>query len=49
MKQKINTLDQIQRKYDISFELYDEIRKIIRYEHQKTKFDISNFQEELPY
>jgi len=33
MKAKLHTLDQIQHKYDLSFELYDEIRKMIRVEH----------------
>jgi len=49
MNAKIQTLKKIQLKYDISFDLYDEIRKMIRVEHQQTKFDISQFQDELPY
>jgi len=49
MKGKIATLDKIQQKYEISYDLYDELRKLISLQHQYTKFDISQFQDELPY
>jgi hypothetical protein len=35
LKEKISTLNEIHSKYKLSPELYDEIRKIIRYDHSR--------------
>ena len=45
----MKTLDEIKSKYKIDQSVYNEIRKIIRYEGNNTKYDILKFQENLPY
>jgi len=49
LKQKITTLNEIRAKYGIEPEVYDEIRKAIKYDHSKNQKDIINFIEELPH
>jgi hypothetical protein len=43
------TLNDIKRKYDISPDLFDELRKTIKYDHSKNTHDVMKFMGELPY
>ena len=49
LKQKIQTLNEIRDTYHIAPELYDELRKAIKYDHSKNQKDIVDFIDELPY
>jgi potassium voltage-gated channel Eag-related subfamily H protein 6/hyperpolarization activated cyclic nucleotide-gated potassium channel 2 len=48
LREKMNTLNQINQQYHISPNLFDEIRRLIKYEHQKSKIDLKDFQNSLP-
>jgi len=48
MKEKISTLNEISTKYSLNNSLYDEIRKIIRFDHSKRVDQYSKFKSELP-
>ncbi|CDW80054.1 cation channel family protein [Stylonychia lemnae] len=48
LKQKIETLSEIEQKYQIKPELIKEIRKWIKYYYSKTSYDVSTFMNELP-
>ncbi len=49
LKEKYATLNQIKDQYDIDVELFDELRKTIRYDHSKNSNDVLNFMKELPH
>lgn len=49
MKEKMAVLHEIKREYGINQDLYDELRKMIRYDHNKISRDVIEFMEELPY
>jgi hypothetical protein len=49
LKEKIATLNDMQKEYDIDPELFDKLRKAIKYDHSKNSRDIIEFMEELPY
>lgn len=48
LKEKISTLNEIHAKCKLSPELYDEIRKIIRYDHSRRIGHYQKFNNELP-
>ena len=39
LKEKMATLNKIQKKYDLDVDLYDELRQSIKYDFKKTKDD----------
>jgi len=45
----MGTLNDIKRKYDIRPDLFDELRKTIKYDHSKNYHDVIKFMTELPY
>ncbi|CDW71411.1 UNKNOWN [Stylonychia lemnae] len=49
LKEKMATLNDIRTKYLIDPELFDELRKTIKYDHSKNFHDVTKFMNELPY
>jgi hypothetical protein len=49
LKEKISTLNEIRKQYDISNDLYEQLRIAIKYDNSKNYSDVINFMEELPY
>lgn len=48
LKEKISTLNEIHTKFKLSQELYDQIRRIIKYDNSKLIADYTSFSNELP-
>ncbi|CDW88827.1 cation channel family protein [Stylonychia lemnae] len=49
LKEKMATLNDIRTKYEIDPELFDELRKTVKYDHSKNYHDVTKFMKELPY
>lgn len=49
LKEKIATLNDIKDQYQIGPDLFDELRKTIKYDHSKNYNDVIQFMEELPH
>jgi hypothetical protein len=43
LREKMNTLNLINNQYNISPALFDEVKRLIKQEHQKSKVDLSHF------
>ena len=49
LKEKLATLNELKKQYDIGPGLYEQLRKTIKYDHSKNSRDIVDFMKELPY
>ncbi|CDW86372.1 cation channel family protein [Stylonychia lemnae] len=49
LKEKMATLNDIKSKYNINADLFDDLRKTIKYDHSKNYHDVIKFMEELPF
>lgn len=49
LKEKFATLNEIKKDYQIGPDLYDQLRRQIKYDHSKNSKGIIEFMEELPY
>jgi hypothetical protein len=48
LKEKMQTLESIQREYSIEKELFNKLVKAVKYDHNSNAKDVLNFMEELP-
>jgi hypothetical protein len=49
LKEKITTLNQIQKQYSLDVSLFNKLAQTIKYDFRKGNRDVSNFVEELPH
>jgi hypothetical protein len=49
LKEKITTLNQIQKQYSLDVSLFNKLARTIKYDFRKGNRDVSNFVEELPH
>ncbi len=48
LKDKLDMLDNVRRKFDIGIDLYEDIRKALKYETEVDKSSLVDFISELP-
>ena len=49
LKEKLSTLNDLRGKYNLDPDLYDELRRTLKYDHNKNLKDTISFMDELPY
>ena len=49
LKEKISTLNAIQKEYKIDYDLYNRVVKTVKYDHSKKSKDFIAFLDELPH
>jgi hypothetical protein len=47
-KQKLNTLEEFKRDYNLNFEIYHKLKKALKYDHNRNEADKFAFVNELP-